>query len=90
MIDLPDPPRPPQTTSYYGSEEDTYAMENYISHELLMRYEQAAGPVQFTLARLSPETSVEVARLMRQVIAGKRPPITDKELGLEIPPDAES
>lgn len=90
MIKLPDPPDPPQTTSYYGTEEDTKALENLISSELLMRYEEVAGPVQFTLARLSPEMRIEVAKLMHQVIAGKRPPITDEELGIHTPPDAES
>ncbi len=90
MIDLPDPPQPPETTSNYRSEEDTLVLDNLISNELLLAYEQAAGPVQFTLARLSPEMRIEVAKLMRLVIEGKRPPITDQELRIHTPTGAES
>jgi hypothetical protein len=90
MIKLPDPPEPPLITSFYGSEEDTKEMENFITSDLLSRYEKVAGPIQFTLALLSPDLEGKVAQLMRQVISGKRPPITDQELGLNIPPEAET
>jgi len=61
-----------------------------ITDQLIFEYEQAVGPVDFTLARIGPDRAEVVASMMREAIAGKRGPITDKELQQEIPADADS
>lgn len=61
-----------------------------ITSQLIFEYEQAVGPVEFTLARTGPDREGRVAEMMREAIAGKRGPITDKELEQEMPDDAYS
>lgn len=61
-----------------------------IDPVLIEEYEFIVGPVNFTLAQIAPEDVQWVEQMMREVIAGKRPPLTDRDLGIDIPPDAES
>jgi len=61
-----------------------------IGDALVFEYEQAVGPVAFTLARVKPERMPHVEQLMRDAIDGKRGPVTDRDLGLDIPEDVES
>jgi hypothetical protein len=65
-------------------------MEEFIDPFLIEDYEAVAGPVQFTLARIGPDREAAVAKLMREVIEGKRPPLTDADLDQAMPDDAES
>lgn len=58
--------------------------------DLLEDYERAAGPVRFTLARIPASREGEFAAMMQAVIDGQREPITDEELGVSIPGDAEA
>ena len=57
---------------------------------LLQEYELKVGPVEFTIAQISPEDEERVEAMMREVIDGKRPPLTDANLGIDIPNNAES
>lgn len=61
-----------------------------ITRELINRYEGVAGPIAFTLARVAPEMEGPLVRLMLEVIEGVRPPLTDRDLGISSPPNAES
>jgi hypothetical protein len=58
--------------------------------DLWDEYERVTGPVRFTYARISPEDEDKLREMMVAAIRGERGPITDEELGLDIPPDAES
>lgn len=60
-----------------------------ITGDLVAEYEAVAGPVRFTLFLVGDSDRPAVARMMRDVIAGKRDPITDAELGIIVPDDAE-
>lgn len=64
--------------------------DDAITPFLIEDYEAVAGPIQFTLSRIGPDREAEVARLMREVIDGKRKPLTDADLDQEIPARADS
>lgn len=64
--------------------------DEVITGDLVQNYEAIAGPVAFTLFLVMEKNRPRVAQMMRDVIDGKRGPITDEELGLYIPDDADA
>lgn len=58
--------------------------------DLLEDYERVAGPVAFTLSMIHPDMEGKVAVMMQEVIDGRRDALTDEELGIHTPGDAEA
>ncbi|MEN8129841.1 MAG: hypothetical protein ABFS45_06525 [Pseudomonadota bacterium] len=63
--------------------------DELITGDLVQDYEAVAGPVAFTLFLVLGKDNSRVAKMMRDVIDGKRRPITDEELGIIVPDDAD-
>ena len=61
-----------------------------ISPSLVDEYELKVGPVAFTIAQIRPEDEERVEAMMREVMDGERAPLTDTDLGIHIPDNAES
>lgn len=61
-----------------------------ITRRLIYRYQEAVGPVGFTLARAPPGLEGQVAEWMEAAIAGKRPPLSDRDIDAAMPENAES
>lgn len=61
-----------------------------IDRVLIEEYRFRMGSLGFTLTLIGPDDEERVEQMMREVIEGRRPPLTDADLGLSIPPEAES